>query len=266
MISCNLKGGLGNIMFQIATIEYLGNKHNFEVGYDLKSHFNFLDNEKNHNPSLNHSNEYLNIFKNVKNNKKVELKNTTNLPFSYVDFNVYDNLIYDGFFQSEKYFPDRGFVLNLFEPSDFVLKRIEKYKGVLEGNTCSIHIRRGDYLKSTIHNVMDMDYFTEGMSIVGADKYLVFSDDINWCKENLIGEKFIFIDNEKDYVELFLQSMCKNNIISNSSFSWWGAYLNKYEDKKVIAPNKWFKDNNDPWFLQNIDTEEDIIPNKWIKI
>jgi hypothetical protein len=103
-----------------------------------------------------------------------------------------------------------------------------------------------------------MDYFNEGMSAVGdVNKYLVFSDDIEWCKKNFIGDKFIFIENEKDYVELYLQSQCTHNIISSSTFSWWGAYLNNKPNRKIVGPNQWFS-NNKP--INN------IIPDSWITI
>ena len=92
------------------------------------------------------------------------------------------------------------------------------------------------------------------MDVVGeVDRYLVFSDDLEWCKQNFIGDKFIFIENEKDYVELFLQSKCTHNIISSSSFSWWGAYLNKNKDKTVVGPKQWF----------TVEKRNDIIPERW---
>jgi hypothetical protein len=71
--------------------------------------------------------------------------------------------------------------------------------------------------------------------------YIVFSDDIDWCKKNLpfLDEK-IFIEGNDDFFDLYLMSKCQNNIIANSSFSWWGAWLNKSENKKVMSPKNWF--------------------------
>ena len=90
--------------------------------------------------------------------------------------------------------------------------------------------------------------------------FVVFSDDIKWCKENFIGNNFYFVENEKDYIEMYLMSSCNNNIISNSSFSWWSAWINENENKKIIGPKNWFGPS-----LSNI-SDRDIIPLEWIKI
>jgi 5'(3')-deoxyribonucleotidase len=91
--------------------------------------------------------------------------------------------------------------------------------------------------------------------------FLIFSDDIEWCKENFpnISDKFIFIEGNKDYEDLYIMSKCKNNIISNSTFSWWGAWLNQNENKKVVAPLKWFGSSI------NHNTK-DLYCDGWIKI
>jgi hypothetical protein len=92
--------------------------------------------------------------------------------------------------------------------------------------------------------------------------FLIFSDDIYWCKQNFpdLPEKFVFIDENKDYEELFLMSKCKNNIICNSTFSWWGAWLNKNDQKKVVAPAKWFGSAYDHY------NTNDLYCENWIKI
>ena len=94
---------------------------------------------------------------------------------------------------------------------------------------------------------------------MGDITYLIFSNDIEWCKKNFIGNQFIFIEGEKDYIDLWLMSLCKNNIIANSSFSWWGAWLNTNSDKKVITPKNWFGP------AINHSTQ-DLIPEKWFMI
>ena len=90
-------------------------------------------------------------------------------------------------------------------------------------------------------------------------KFLIFSDDITWCKKNFIGDSFIFIENEVDFIDMYLMSMCINNIIANSTFSWWGAWLNKNKNKKIISPINWFG----PAKPLNI---RDVIPHNWVKI
>ena len=91
------------------------------------------------------------------------------------------------------------------------------------------------------------------------ENFIIFSDDIKWCKNNFIGDKFTFIEGEKDYIDLWLMSLCNHNIIANSSFSWWGAWLNQNPNKKVIAPINWFG----PEKKLN---PKDIYCKNWIKI
>ncbi len=257
MISCRLKGGIGNLMFQIAATEYMSKSSGFPCGYwNANVVFNGLNNGH-ISDDMKHATDYLKIFKNFHWPKCEKPRKEVNVPFEYVKVNVNDNVEYNGYFQSEQYFPDRQLILNLFQPSDLVNDKLSKYSNVLEGNTCSIHVRRGDYLRMTLQQTRDMDYYNKCMNVIGeVDKYLIFSDDLEWCKQNFIGDKFVFIENEKDYVELFLQSKCNHNIIASSSFSWWGAYLNNNVNKKVVGPKQWFstaKINN-------------IIPTTWTTV
>jgi hypothetical protein len=105
-----------------------------------------------------------------------------------------------------------------------------------------------------------MDYYGLAMDVFntrGIDGYLIFSNDMDWCKNNFQGEQYTFIQDDP-LVELFLMSKCRHQVIANSAFSWWGAYLNKNPDKIVIAPKKWF---NAPR-----PSTENIIPTSWHKI
>jgi hypothetical protein len=95
------------------------------------------------------------------------------------------------------------------------------------------------------------------LALVGVNEYLVFSNDIAWCKTVFRGTPFTFIEDDSN-VELFLMGQCAHNITSNSSFSWWGAYLNNNPDRQIIAPQK--------WFVTNKYSSRDIVPLKWIKI
>tara|TARA_B100000575_G_C23097712_1_gene633185 strand:- start:189 stop:968 length:780 start_codon:yes stop_codon:yes gene_type:complete len=259
MITCQLKGGLGNMMSQIAFVEYQAHKYGLEPGYwNIDAALNHLNNESHNRPNLKHAREYLTIFENFKWPRiKSRPSETMKVPFWYEDITIKNNVNYDGYFQSEKYYPDRSFVLNLFQPSNFVKLHLRRYQNLLEGSTCSIHVRRGDFLKYDLHKVRDKEFYERCMDEVGeVDKYLVFSDDIAWCRENFIGDKFVFIEHEKDYIELFVQSKCDDNIISSSSFSWWAAYLNTNEHKKVVGPKQWF----------SVEKRNDIIPEGWITI
>ena len=254
MLTCNLVGGLGNKMFQIATTYSLSLDNNdtcvFEFSEQANAHQNittYLDN----------------IFRNV--NFGISDCNLIYQEphFHYSKIPYMDNLRLLGYFQSDKYFnKHREQILELFSIDDTNKKYISnKYGGLLEHNTCSLHIRRGDYLGLPSHHpTCDVEYYVEAMKQLNPDTvYLVFSNDIDWCKNNFIGDNFIFISGESDYVDMWLMSLCNNNIIANSSFSWWGAWLNQNEEKKVIAPKRWFGSA----INHNI---EDLISKEWVII
>jgi hypothetical protein len=130
-----------------------------------------------------------------------------------------------------------------------------------------MHIRRGDYVDLQNHHPLQpIEYYQKSVNIIGKNMhYLVFSNDIEWCKLNLtkdsLGVKnIVYVENMKPYEDLLLMQQCNHNIIANSSFSWWGAWLNSNDNKKVIAPKLWFgpayKDFNSP----------DNYCNEWIVI
>jgi len=92
-------------------------------------------------------------------------------------------------------------------------------------------------------------------------KFMIFSDDIEWCKTKFVGNHFYFVENEDDYVDLYIMSFCNHNIIANSTFSWWGAYLNNYNDKIVIYPKKWFIND-----VRYTKIKADFFPGTWVEI
>jgi hypothetical protein len=268
MIGINLKGGLGNMLFQIAAGISFAEERKTDIKIlNLKNHLNYLNNDNTYNPNLKHSHEYFLInpffILNNKKNKLINFINYYEYPFEYIDTIPEDNSIINGFFQSEKYFKKyRNKILEYFFPTDIIYKHLEKYN-LSQPSFTSIHVRRGDYLNNTnLHPTQSIDYYLNAISILDekTDKFFVFSDDINWCKLNLTNKKCFFIENEKDYIELYLMSFCQNHIISNSSFGWWGAWLSKNETKTVIAPNKWFGPDNYQY------SDKDIIPENWVKL
>jgi hypothetical protein len=176
--------------------------------------------------------------------------------FHYKKIPYKKNLNLSGYFQAQDYFIDsRKTLCKLLRPR--IVPNPMK-------DTASLHVRRGDYLQSHLsgcfHN-LKMDYYKAAMSIVGAKKYLVFSDDTVWCKKHFVGPKFTVIEHNSPMVDLGMQMACEHNIIANSSFSWWAAWLNPNPDKKVIAPIKWFG----PKLIPTHNTK-DLIPGGWIKI
>jgi hypothetical protein len=115
----------------------------------------------------------------------------------------------------------------------------------------AVHVRRGDYVNlktaTDFHGVLSVNYYRDAMKLVSAKhpdvQFFVFSDDLKWCRENFnIDLPLTFVDNHSAYssADLFLMKYCHHNIIANSSYSWWGAWLNQNPNKMVIAPDKWF--------------------------
>lgn len=174
---------------------------------------------------------------------------------------IESNTYIKGWFQSEKYFCDiRDVLLKEFVPKEKIIFPNYIMKKILQRNSVSVHVRRGDY-KS--HNIMLADDYYLCATDMMAHKisnpvWIVFSDEIAYVKEKyrFQGET-IYIDDTyklKDYEQLILMSQCKHNIIANSTFSWWGAWLNQNQNKCVVAPTKW------------ISSQKNIVPLDWIKI
>lgn len=265
MIYCNLKGGLGNMLFQIAATNAMAIKNNTHCSFpNFKQHLNFLDQDKIYNPNISHANEYAS-FLHLNHFAPLTPCNTYSYPFEYVDVVPTDsNFVIDGFFQSEKYFKNqREQILQVIKPTDEINDILNTKYSFINNKICtSIHVRRGDYLKfSNNHPTQQLEYYLDAISLVpNTEMFVLFSDDIEWCKSVFAFPNVFFVEDEKDYIELFLMSKCKNNIVANSSFSWWGAWLNVNPSKIVIGPKKWFGPN-----LSHMNTD-DIIPNSWIKI
>jgi hypothetical protein len=209
---------------------------------------------------VSHAREFSIFFDKFK-KSDITLHSIKNIEWGFQNIEYIKDAQYIGYFQSEKYFKKyRKDILNLFDlPLNIRTELDKKYSHLY--NRTVIHVRRGDYLNDqNNHVVMDMDYFNNAMSYFDFNnKYVVFSSDIEWCKQNFIKGKFEFIE-EKDYCEIYLMSKMKNFIISNSTFSWWGAWLSESENKKIIAPKKWFGPN-----LNHLETK-DIYCDNWIII
>jgi hypothetical protein len=106
-----------------------------------------------------------------------------------------------------------------------------------------------------------MNYYNQAMELAPGEKFCVFSDDIEWCRQNFKGKDIFFMSNEDEIFDLGAMSKFGNNIAANSSFSWWSSWLNTNTEKKVIVPNKWFG----PALASTHDTR-DLIPSDWLKI
>jgi hypothetical protein len=255
MIITKLQGGLGNQLFQWAVTKSLSIKYNTEYYFD------------NYYFSLKKNDDVSKFTLDIENIVNININNYVGkLPIIYDDFihkDISDNSILDGYWQSEKYFIEiEDIIRNELEINLDTYNYILNKYPIINENTLSIHIRRGDYTKlQHIHPLQNLDYYKKAYDIINDNSInvLVFSDDIEWCKNNIKFDNITYIEGETNIVDMYIMSLCKHNIIANSSFSWWGAWLNKNKNKKVIAPINWFGSSS------NFYTG-DIIPEKWIRI
>ena len=175
---------------------------------------------------------------------------------------------YIGFWQTEKYFRNiENKIRKIFKFRTELLndKTVALANQLsITQNTISMHIRRGDYLGNTNCQTYDGAYYLEAKNLITkhlgrGEQIIIFSDDIEWCREEMQIENAKYVDWNKgiaSWQDMYLMSLCKHNIIANSTFSWWGAWLNENPDKIVIAPKVWMKS----------DFGTDIIPKAWIRI
>ena len=224
--------GVGNQLFCVATTL------SYAIDNDMYAYFPQLSSD-------HHIKKYRNIFyKNLSTGTYDVSENVHLEPhFHYSKIPTSDkNLKIKGYFQSWKYFNhNRDKILNLLNIKDLKESIRNKFKDY--SDYISIHVRRGDYLElSDYHHNLSLEYYKKAISVFGEDKkFLIFSNDLEWCKDNFNFLKNVeFSPTNEDWEDIVLMSTCKHNIIANSSFSWWGAWLNESPNRKVICPKKWF--------------------------
>jgi Glycosyl transferase family 11 len=256
-VIAKLLGQLGNQLFQIAAATSLALDNDaIAVFPDLES--------SDFNIPLNKAHVFQNLPSYTPSEKPTFYY--TEPRFSYDPIPYKPNMVINGYFQSEKYFKKhKKEILELFEPSDAIKSYLHaKYSNIINHQkTVSIHLRMYLDTKPCFHRFVGWDYVTSSINQFDKDSlFVVFSDQIPICKKRLYllfpQYNFVFIEGNSHYHDLFLMSYCKSNIISNSSFSWWGAYLNKNHHKRVVAPsvNAWYGNNSD------LDLK-DLIPIQW---
>jgi len=288
-------GGLGNQMFQYALNIALNEKGN--KSKILFTNFFYNQHHNGFNLSrafkirlpfpLNVYDFLLSYGEIVFRNKKVsyllQKLITRHHKKKYISYREEEEFIYDekifnktsnlfvGIWQVEAYFKDYKDIVS----REFVFKypKDKKNKNLIEEinarNSISIHVRKGDYNSSAwskTHDVIkDKTYYINAINYLNEKiqdpHYYIFSDDIPWVKENLEFPGCTFVDHNKGknaYIDMYLMSLCKHNIIANSTFSWWGAWLNPNKDKVVIAPKKWLNSSE--------IIVKDLIPDSWIKL
>jgi hypothetical protein len=292
MIIVRLQGGLGNQMFQYAAGRFLALRNFSALKFDLSCFENDSPGRQLMLESFNiaihqATGAEIQCFKKTGINKWIfermhgkcnTLIDKTSPSFHPEYFALKGNVYLDGYFQSEEYFRQiKEEILSDFtyakEHPDTVNKLAETIKSV---NSVSIHIRRGDYISDPVtnefHGICTLEYYQRAISVikqhVDDPQYFIFSDDIEWVNANFNqGSNYKIISGitNTETEDLFLMSSCRHNIIANSSFSWWGAWLNKNPNKIVVAPANWVN-RNSRWYNEwNID-DSHIIPGSWIKI
>ena len=279
-IRIKLSGGLGNQMFQFATGYTLAKKNNVKLSLDLRrfsrrkdhngfelqnvfdiySKVKFLDNPLDF---------YLINFKEILHKIDFTYKKFNEPHYHYTKMisNVSKHSKLNGYWQSELYFQNYAdeikkifsFSKQLNEKNSLIANEIKQNQSI------SIHIRRGDYLlpNNRNHNTDLRKYYLKAIEktskFYNSPKYFIFTDDPSWVSRNFTLDylfKIVNINHQtQSFFDMYLMSLCKSNIIANSSFSWWGAWLNNNKDKVVYAPKNWFKD-------KRISTD-DLIPKSW---
>lgn len=272
MIIVNLKGGLGNQMFQYALGRKLALKNNdvlklYIAGLDRANavgdiyrpfslgRFNVVKNIASETETRTLKYPYGVFSKGWRYINAKLLRNTHTLFEPHI-LNCQGDIFLDGYWQSPKYFEDiRDVLLADFTLADPLPKYAETILAEMQATTSvAIHIRRGDYIKNPQvareFGICTKNYYQRAVSTITetypAATYFVFSDDIDWVKHNLtLGEQVVYVQHPEltDTAELFMMSRCQHNIIANSTFSWWAGWLNTNPDKLVIAPTPWFDKN-----------------------
>jgi hypothetical protein len=284
-------GGLGNQMFQYAAGRRLAAIHNTVLKLDVSDFKNY----NLHDYGLSAFNikesiatqEEIQFFKepeasSLKKKIKKLLGCPNKLGITHIRENQYhfapeiltmpDSVYLDGYWQSEKYFSDISDIIR----NEFTVKLPQVDKNltlaqqITSCESVSLHVRRGDYITdektNTIHGTCDLGYYARCIEHldhkIHHPCFFIFSDDPEWAEKNLrITHPSTFVSHngsKKNYEDLRLMSQCRHHIIANSSFSWWGAWLNRYPDKLVLSPSRWFKE-------EKFNTK-DLIPSAWQKL
>ena len=290
LIIVQLKGGLGNQLFQYAAglslaahrdvplkvdvsllkspDELIGTMRNFELQHLQNPPEVATENEIS---CLKNQHFFRKYFDKLRPSYQRSVYNEKRFHFDENFFSAGKNIYLKGYRQSEKYFRNIEEKIrdNFQFKKELIEDVIEFGQQLSNQNSVSIHIRRGDYKNSTVlkyHGIITPSYYQEAIDLIISKienpAFLIFSDDMDWVQNNLNFPKHATFVSGKishtHYQDFYLMSQCRHNIIANSSFSWWAAWLNDNPKKIVIAPKKWF--GNAP------NDTKDLIPESWIKI
>lgn len=294
MIVIKLIWGLGNQLSQYAMGRHIAVKNNTNLLLDRSS----FETYSLHKYSLNHFKIQANFaskndipwyeirFKNryfdfILNKIKPFIRTKQHIIEKGLAFNEeylqiqWDYLYLEWYWQTEKYFIDIENIIReelQFETPPSHQNQILIDEIDAQSHAVSLHIRRGDYVSNKVsngvHGTCDIDYYIRAATYISEHypkaKFYIFSDDIPWVRENLIlPYPMHFVDHNDasaNYEDMRLMSHCSHNIIANSTFSWWGAWLNSNPEKIVIAPKQWFNS------IEHLSESDDVVPQKWVRL
>lgn len=283
-------GRLGNQMFQYSLLYSVGKKNNYEIVLPIENQ-KMVDGR--FNPVINSNDRYgLDLFKcfdmataTCASNQEIQEQIKHNYreqqsAYNPDVFDVQDGTDFEGYFQYWKFFEDYfDDIKREFEFTDSVKSKacdLVELSGVDQlKSTVSVHIRRGDGLMDNgqFQVFLGPEYYHVALQILKSQgvvdpQVIVFSDDIGWCKQNLSLGDMVFVDSSSlddghvcpHYIDLCLMSMCQHNIMANSTYSWWGSFLNKNTNSKVVVPKEW-------WGWGNRSNSENYLRlDHWISI
>lgn len=254
MITCKLKGGLGNQMFQIAATYALARDYNTECAFDFTGAVKYQGCS-----ALKYTDSIFRGFTSLPTGWKPKIT-FKERGMEYRDVMVVDGMALDGYFQDERYFFKYADEIRRYFRDESITEFLRGYYAGALKNSLSVHVRRGDYLRfADVFHVLDAEYYMRAIKTVCGSRKIeyifVMSDDIKWCRENLKDDRIVYVSGHPDHHEMLLMSMCSHNVISNSTFSWWGAWLGEAKDKTIVAPDRW---------LKNIPNQ--IIPERWVRL
>lgn len=300
MLVVRMSGGLGNQMFQYAFGKALSLRYQIPVAYDMSFYqrkegnatlrsfeldvfklsiqeadigsFTFAPPPGSFLERLRFK-----INKAYKKNELVRIKESDYKILEALDDLKKFDLYLDGYWQDEKYFkPYEEAIRQGFAPNVNIASSLEAVKPVMadikERNSVSVHFRRGDYITdpTTVqyHGACSAAYYQDAIAYIAQrvinPHFYLFSDDSEWVRENVsLPYSYQIIESQSQsssFTDMYLMSICKHNIVANSTFSWWGAWLNKNLQKIVVAPQRWFAD------AVRDGEKKDIVPTRWVRL
>jgi hypothetical protein len=276
-VYARLTGGVGNQMFQYAAARRLAFIHDAQLQLDLRE----FQNRQRHyaldgfcirgQPASAQRLRQLNCMmrwpSRLLTREVVKRYKERSFRFDPEVLELKPPVYLDGYWQSERYFDDvRSEITSEFsfasDPSPRIAEMVE---GMRAGAAVAVHVRRTDFVERAIvrqkHGSCSIDYYRAALLFVRSVEPLVrvfvFSDDMEWARRNLAElDPVTFVEGNTVHDDLRLMSSCKHNVIANSTFSWWAAWLNRSPDKIVVAPTPWFADG---------PSDSDLIPHTWVR-